>query len=440
MARVSVLGGVSEIGGNKILVEDGDTRVMLDFGMSIAQRARFFSDPYVSPRRPESLLSLGIIPDIEGVYSWDAGGKKLDAVFLSHAHLDHYGYLSMVNRDVPVHCGETTKRLMSAITETRRASFESDYRGLNYVTFRSGASVKVGGIRVRPVHVDHSIPGAYGFVVETSGGAFVYTGDLRAHGRASHLTRDFARAAEESGAGLLLTEATNMAGGAVSSEEEVARKLESVVREAKGLAMASFSGMDTDRLTSFHRAAEAAERKLAISMRQAHLLSRLDGDAGIEGLPSLGKGSVVIYRRNKKRYEGWEEAVSEKAEVITSEDLSESPDRYVVATTLSDMEGMVGVKPTPGSVYILSSSEPYNEEMELDMQRLIGWLDFYGMPLYHIHVSGHIMPQQLRSLVRGIGAKTVAPIHTEHPELFLKYALEERDSGLLPVRNRWIEL
>jgi ribonuclease J len=439
VARVSVLGGVGEIGGNKILVEDKDARVMLDFGMSISQRARFFSDPYVSPRRPESLLSLGIIPKIDGVYSWDPAEKKVDAIFLSHAHLDHYGYLSMVHRDVPVHCGETTERLMAAITETKRASFETDYRGLAFRTYRSGAAVKVGGMTLRPVHVDHSIPGAYGFVVETSTGSFVYTGDLRAHGRASHLTKDFARAATESDARLLLTEATNMVGGSVSSEEEVARKLETVIREAKGLVMASFSGMDTDRLTSFHMAARATERKLAISMRQAYLISVLDAGR-IDDLPTLADGDVVIYRRNKKRYEKWEEAVSAKADVITSDDLTASPKHYVVATSLSDMEGMVGVKPSAGSVYILSSSEPYNEEMELDMQRLVEWLDFYGMPLYHVHVSGHIMPQQLRSLVSGIGAKRVAPIHTEHPELFLKFAMEKKDVGFLPVRNGWIEI
>jgi ribonuclease J len=440
VARVSVLGGVGEIGGNKILVEDKDVRIMLDFGMSITQRARFFSDPYVSPRRPESLLSLGIIPKVEGVYSWDTAEKKVDAIFLSHAHLDHYGYLSMVHRDVPVHCGETTERLMAAITDTKRASFETDYKGLGYKTFRTGASVKIGSVTVKPVHVDHSIPGAYGLMVETSTGSFVYTGDLRAHGRASHLTQDFAKEAARSDPDLLLTEATNMVGGAVSSEEEVARKLETVVQEAKGLVMASFSGMDTDRLTSFHRAAQGTDRKLAISMRQAYLISVLDGDGHIDGLPKLGKGNVVIYRRNKKRYEKWEEEVSAKAEVITSQDLTATPKRYVVATSLSDMEGMVGVKPTPGSVYIQSTSEPYNEEMELDMQRLIEWLDFYGMPLYHIHVSGHIMPQQLRTLVAGIGAKRVAPIHTEHPGLFLKYAMEKRESGFLPVRNEWIDV
>ena len=439
MARVSVLGGVGEIGGNKVLVEDKDARVILDFGMSISQRARYFSDPYVSPRRPESLLSLGIIPKVAGVYSWDPAERKVDAMFLSHAHLDHYGYLSMVHRGIPVHCGETTERLMVAITDTRRASFETDYRGLGYKTFRSGAAVKVGSLTIKPVHVDHSIPGAYGFVVETSTGSLVYTGDLRAHGRASHLTKDFERAAADSDASLLLTEATNMVGGSVSSEDEVAQKLATVIREAKALVMASFSGMDTDRLTSFHKAAEAADRKLAISMRQAHLISVL-GDKRIDGLPRLDKGGVVIYRRNKKRYEKWEEEVSEKAEVITSDDLTAAPKRYVVATSLSDMEWMVGVRPSPGSVYILSSSEPYNEEMELDMARLIEWLDFYGMPLYHIHVSGHIMPQQLRSLVNGIGAKRVAPIHTEHPDLFLKFAMENRDVGVLPVRNEWMEI
>jgi hypothetical protein len=46
----------------------------------------------------------------------------------------------------------------------------------------------------------------------------------------------------------------------------------------------------------------------------------------------------------------------------------------------------------------------------------------------------------LRSLVGSVGAKRVAPIHTEHPELFLKFALEKKQAGVLPVRNEWIEV
>ena len=73
-------------------------------------------------------------------------------------------------------------------------------------------------------------------------------------------------------------------------------------------------------------------------MRQAHLISVLEGDRHLSGLPELGKGNVVIYRRNKKRYEKWEEEVSEKAELTTADDLTSDPKRYVVASSLADME------------------------------------------------------------------------------------------------------
>ncbi len=420
MGRVSIFGGVSEIGGNKIVVEDKDTRLLLDFGMSISTRSKYFSDPYVSPRRKESLLELGIIPRIPGIYSWETK-TSVDAILLSHAHLDHYGYLSMLNRAIPVHCGEATRVIMGAITETRRSAMETDYRGIAYKTFRSGSKIKIGSISVIPVHVDHSIPGAYGLILETSDGRMVYTGDLRAHGRAASLTADFVKAAASDSTDLLLNEATNMVGGIVSNEEEVGGKLLKVIERAPGLVMASFSTMDTDRLLSFYNASKASGRTLVLSLRQAFFLTKLSKEKELR-LPGLDDESIAVYKREKKRFEDWEEHVSSNARVLSSSDLAKSQRRYVLAASLSDMEGMIGVRPEGGSVYILSSSEPFNEEMELDMQRLIGWLDYYGVPLYHIHVSGHIMPQELRELVTSINAERTVPIHTEHPELFAKFS------------------
>ena len=37
MAKLTLFGGVDEIGGNKILVEDGETRIFFDFGLSFAK-------------------------------------------------------------------------------------------------------------------------------------------------------------------------------------------------------------------------------------------------------------------------------------------------------------------------------------------------------------------------------------------------------------------
>src|SRR4030066_766496 len=79
-------GGVNEIGGNKILLQDGDTRVFFDFGMSYAMKKQFYSPPFLSPRSEKSLQELGILPKLEGIYKFDPAPPTVDAVFISHGH------------------------------------------------------------------------------------------------------------------------------------------------------------------------------------------------------------------------------------------------------------------------------------------------------------------------------------------------------------------
>ena len=44
MTSLTFYGGVNEIGGNKILLEDKDTKVFLDFGLSFGTRGTFLMD------------------------------------------------------------------------------------------------------------------------------------------------------------------------------------------------------------------------------------------------------------------------------------------------------------------------------------------------------------------------------------------------------------
>jgi mRNA degradation ribonuclease J1/J2 len=37
-------------------------------------------------------------------------------------------------------------------------------------TFRTGDKFRIGSLEVEPIHVDHSVPGAYGFIIYTSAG------------------------------------------------------------------------------------------------------------------------------------------------------------------------------------------------------------------------------------------------------------------------------
>ena len=92
MTSLTFYGGVGEIGGNKILLEDKDTKIFLDFGKGFGRRAKFFEE-YLNPRTANGIvdfLTMGLVPDIKGVYRDDlmkmAGEKPqepdIDAVLL----------------------------------------------------------------------------------------------------------------------------------------------------------------------------------------------------------------------------------------------------------------------------------------------------------------------------------------------------------------------
>jgi ribonuclease J len=419
---ITIYGGVDEIGGNKILIDDKGTRVMLDFGMSYSDRRKFFFDPMLSPGDERDLLEFGILPNIKGIYEFEESKPSIDAVFLSHAHGDHWGYISFLKRNIPVYCGETCAQILGAVSATKIRHFESDIRGIQFQTFRTGSTIRVGGVDVTPCHVDHSIPGAYGFVVKTSAGTIAYSADFRLHGTKPKLTEDFVTLAAKSEPEIMLAEGTNILGGEVSSEPEVKSKLGSIVKNTKSIVLANFSNVDVDRIRTFYQVAKENDRLLAISMKQAFILNALSTDQALD-LPKVFNSdeSIVVFRRAKKRYYDWEQSVISNAKTIDSQELRNEQSKFIVAFSMPDFKELVDIRPNPGSVFVLSMSEPFNEEQEFEFERLRNWLDHFGLPMYHIHCSGHIMPSELKRSIQTVRPRQLIPIHTENPGLYAKY-------------------
>ncbi len=417
-------GGVNEIGGNKILLKDGDTKVFFDFGMSFAMKKQFYSPPFLSPKSEISLQELEILPKIAGIYKFDPKPPEVAAVFLSHAHLDHSAHLSFIKREIPVYCGETTQTILQALSESRRADLEFNVADLDFRNFRTGKKITVDNLEIEPVHVDHSVPGAYGFIIHTSNGAVVYTGDFRDHGAKPEMTREFVEKAKNAQPVAVVTEATNMTGATVSSENEVEDKLNRIVTRTDGIVMAGFANSDVDRLNSFYHIAKQNHRCLAVSLKQAHLLDALRKDKGLR-IPCLDDDVMLIFRKSKKRFDKWEtqliEQYAPQNKVFDVFEASKQQCNVILAMAFYDFEELVSLQPTAGSCYILSSSEPFNEEMEIDYERLTNWLNHYGVPQYQVHVSGHMMPLQLKAALKEMNAARTFPIHTENAELFAKF-------------------
>ncbi|MEM3699652.1 MAG: MBL fold metallo-hydrolase [Candidatus Bathyarchaeia archaeon] len=434
---ITFYGGVNEVGGNKILLKDRDTRVFFDFGMSFSMKRQFYSPPFLSPKSEKSLQDLGILPKIDGIYRFDDKAPEIDAVFISHGHMDHSAYLSFIKREIPVYCGETTRIILQAMGEMRRADLEFDVEGIKFETFRTGHKICVGGLEILPIHVDHSVPGAYGFIIQTSSGVVVYTGDFRMHGAKPEMTKDFVEKAEESEPVAVVSEATNMTGASVSSESEVENKLNDIVQQAAGVVLADFASTDVDRLNSFYRIAKKTGRCLTVSLRQAYLIEALQKDKGLR-LPALSDENILIFRKSKKRYENWENIIVEKYrdKIFDASMLRKEQCKAILAMSLYDFEELVEIQPEAGSCYVLSASEPFNEEMEIDFERLLNWLRHYGLPQYHVHVSGHIMPLQLKKALKEMNASKIFPVHTENAELFAKFMRDLKSKTIIAEKGK----
>ena len=99
---------------------------------SANQEARKFFEEFVQPRAVHGIkdyLALDLIPKIEGIYRkdlieilkrenfdfFDYKKPSVDAVLLSHAHLDHAGYISFLDENIPIFCSNETKKILEVL-------------------------------------------------------------------------------------------------------------------------------------------------------------------------------------------------------------------------------------------------------------------------------------------------------------------------------------
>ncbi len=439
-----------------MLLEDQDTRVFIDFGMSFARREIFYGD-FLGPRTANGLgdfLEMGLIPDLKGLYRDDllaTVGRKperpeFDAVLLSHAHLDHSSYISFLHEKIPVYCGETCYLILQALQEAGSRSIESELIDFKkrpiidrkappvkreFQTFRTGQKLRIGGLEIEPVHVDHSIPGNYGFIIHTTEGAVVYTSDLRMHGTRPEMTRDFVERAKDSEPIALVSEGTriNLAKTG-ESEGKVLDTCSDLVEKTDKFVIADFNFKDVDRLRTFYSIAKKTERKLAVTLGDAFLLKYLSKDPKLQVPPPDDDHIVVIVpkrgtgRYRKEDYDREERQFLDQPNAWTADKLGKEQGKLIAHVSYYNIGELVDIRPENGSSFVHSLSEPFNEEMLIDYNKLHNWLKHFGMSLIQSHASGHATGDELRQVIEEINADMLFPIHTEHPALFKEMTKE----------------
>jgi ribonuclease J len=432
MVTLKFFGGVNEIGGNKILLDDGGTRVLFDFGQSFTFGADYFTD-WLSPRSIDGLkdhFEFGLLPKIRGLYAKEMlaftdfpyAEPEIDAIFLSHAHFDHVTHICFVDSQIPVYLGVGTKLFLESMEET---SGFCDYRKHEYHTFRTGRRIKIDDVVVEPLHVDHSIPAAYGFLIHASEGTVVYTGDLRMHGPRRDLSEEFVNRAKECEPDALVCEGTRMAlkeRRRNYSEEQVEQISDEIVSSTDKIVFIAHYSRDMDRLRTFYNVAVKNGRNIVISPKTACLLSKLIQDEHLHLPDPLKDERIHVYYKRKKSgtyddgdYFLWERQFMDK--MVNCEFVQKNQDNLIMDLDFYQFAELIDIRPKRGSHFIHSMSEPFSEE-DIQDKVLHNWLEHFGMLFHQLHASGHLNRQQIGSMVTEINAKTVFPVHTENQHMF----------------------
>lgn len=360
MTSLTFYGGINEIGGNKILLEDGDTRIFLDFGKSFGREGEFYND-YMKPRSKgclRDLLCMELIPTMDGIYRddlvhilgieevirelgvedtsyWDQkllsygevlerdGMPWLSGVLLSHAHQDHCGYIPYLDHRIPIYCSDVTLKILETVEDISGDDFTAvkpfgvkrfqkgffpgkpaieggDEVSRDIRAFSPGEGLRIGRLRVQTFAVDHSIPGAVAYLITTSDGKRVlYTGDFRFHGRLSRETREFRNATRGLKPDMMICEGTRVDEVEPDSEERVQADCTELVSRVKGFVGIEFAWKDLTRFETIREVARASGRTFAISARTAYLLNKLGCGDEVENDPSV---KVYVPRKDSMIY------------------------------------------------------------------------------------------------------------------------------------------
>lgn len=298
MTSITFYGGLSTIGGNSVIVEENDTRIMLDNGMCFSKEGSYYKD-FLQPRTNNDLrdyFELDLIPKIPGIYGkeqlYDScidnpnqdskylfecdltsyeeylqenGKPYVSALFLTHAHLDHVRNVMFMAPEIPIYCSKVTLELLRIINDlsnynfleysysvkeerTSRATFPGHEYKKKCKKRREIKVVEPNEVikipenkpifKVKGFPVDHSVPGAMSYEILTKKGKTItYTGDIRFHGHDHEKAKSESFLAEaNSNPDVLITEGTRINDDDSVSEQDVYLRMREFLTRDKNLA------------------------------------------------------------------------------------------------------------------------------------------------------------------------------------------------------------
>ena len=413
--RVSFLGALSTVGASAVLLESKECRILLDYGTKVKE---------IPPKFPLS---------VDG---------KVDAILLSHCHLDHSGGISIFSSDrVPIYSTAVTKPLTELllldsikISHEEGVSLPFTKRDVkrtmkDFVAVRYGERIPFRDVCFTFLDAGH-VPGSAMILLEVEGKRLLYTGDFKTSD-----TRLLKRAERKlPRIDYLITEST------YSDRDHPDRKLQEkeFVRTVKETVESGgkclVAGFAVGRLQEVLLILDSygidypiymdgmAKKATTIINRYSEFLRKeRELDRAIE------KVEYVNSARERKR------AIKEPCVILTTSGmLSGGPVAWYLKKLYKDRRSSLlltgwQLEGTPGRI-LLETGRYITEEVDLEVKMYVRRFDF----------SAHVGRKGLFEFVEKLGPEKVFCIHGDHTEDFARELKEKGLDAIAPIANNRI--
>ena len=394
--RVTFLGGLGEIGRNMAAIEVDGSVAVVDCGV-------FF------PNAEDLGVDL-IIPDWRCLREGPNGEEvaPVEALFLTHGHLDHIGAVPHLLRDFPdvvVYGTKLTLELLKAILEEW-----PELDPATMVEVEPGQVVNQGPFEAECIRVSHSIPDGCAWAFRTPHGIIVHSGDFKMDQTPiDGLPTDLAHLARlgDEGVDLLLVDSTNAdRPGHVPTEKMIGAKLRELFAGVEGVIVCASFASHIHRVQQVIDAGAAVGRRpvfvgrsMVRNMAIASELGYLDFDPDdairLEDVPRHDPSELIVI------------STGSQGEPYSALSLMAAGDHKYVEVGEGDL------------IVLASSLIPGNEH---SVYRSINGLSRRGAHVVHgptaqVHVSGHANADDLALFHNLLEPEHVVPIHGEYRHL-----------------------
>ena len=386
--RFTPLGGLGEIGGNIAVIEDEESAIIIDVGMS-------FPD--------ETMHGVDIlVPDFSYLHSIK---NKIKAIIITHAHEDHIGAVPYLFKELKFPIYGTPLALSMIENKFNEHKLKDDVKYFNYIIKRE--IYNIGSFKIEWMHNTHSIVDACSLAIQTKAGTLIHTADFKIdHTPIDNQTTDLQRYAYYGSKGVLclFSDSTNSHNpGFTKSEAVVGKTFDTLFSLAKGRVIMSTFSSNTHRIFQAMERGVKAGRKLCVigrSMERNIEIARRLGFVDIEDRHFIEPHEVNRFADN---------------ELLIVTTGSQGEEMAALSRMATDEHRHIKLKPSD-TIIISASAIPGNEgSVSSLMNKLIkSGVTVRYKDFDNIHVSGHAAQEEQKLILRLVQPKFFLPVHGEY--------------------------